>query len=94
MAQKDKEKKMECLDEENTEKGFKLDIGETLIRNLLWIPMFIAVMIINLVALSKVEYFSGEGMVGFQLMYLVFCLFFILRLLYWLGHPSICLRRK
>ena len=71
------------------EPNFKIDVKETLLRNLMWIPLMIFVMIFSIIALGKVDLFLDEG---FQIMFLIFSLFFTLKLFVWVGHPEIILR--
>ena len=73
----------------NDEEGWTINLKETLTRNSLWIAMEILIFAVIFIALSKVEYFLDQG---FQLMYLVFCLFFIIKLLSWGGQPTIILK--
>ncbi len=73
----------------NDEEGWKIDLKETLLRNSLWIAMEILIFAVIFIALTKVEHFTDQG---FQLMYLVFCLIFTLKLLNWGGHPRLILR--
>ena len=73
---------------------FTINLKETLLRNLFWIILLFVVFYISILSLKMSEYFNGEGMVGFKLMYLVFCLFFVLKLLTWLGQPEVILRYK
>lgn len=74
---------------EKEENNFKIDIKETLFRNFMWIPLMIFVMIFSITALGKVDLFQDEG---FQIMFLIFSLFFTLKLFVWVGHPEIILR--
>ena len=73
------------------ENNFKIDIKETLLRNLLWIPMFIFVAVFASIGISYAPSFVDEKL---KLMFLVFSLFFTLKLIVWVGHPTICLKEK
>jgi len=68
------------------ERDWKINLKETLCRNIIWIVFEILIFVIIFIALSKTEHFVDQG---FQLMYLVFCLFFTLKLLSWGGQPTI-----
>ena len=73
------------------DKEWIVDWKQTLYENALWIPISILVFSVIFIALNKVKYFTDQG---FQLMYLVFCLFFIFKILHWLGKPILNLKLK
>lgn len=65
---------------------FELDWKKTLSYNSFWIISFIVVTIISIITLGKIDYFADEG---FRVMFLIFAMFFILKLFAWVGYPQI-----
>jgi len=70
---------------------YKINVQETLLQNMFWTPMFLFVCIFASIGIAKVGLFVDQG---FQLMYLVFVLFFTLRIFAWLGQPRIELKQE
>lgn len=70
---------------------FKLDIKDTLLRNFLWIPMFVIITSFAFMGINQVPLIENENL---KVMFLVFTLFFTLKLFTWVGHPTIVLREK
>ena len=68
---------------------FKIDIKETLLRNLLWIPMFLLVCSFCIMGLNRVVLFDDEIL---KTMVLIFTLFFTLKLIVWCGQPTLVLK--
>lgn len=77
------------IDEEDNK--FRLDIKETLFRNFLWIPMFLVVTAFAFFGINQIPLIENENL---KIMYLIFTLFFTLKLFTWVGHPIIVLREK
>ena len=70
-------------------KDYKIDLKETLRYNSFWIVMEVLIFFVIFIAISKAGYFTEQG---FQLMYLIFCMFFTFKILSWNGHPRIYLK--
>ena len=77
------------MNEDNN--NFRLDIKETLFRNFLWIPMFLVITIFAFIGINQIPLIENENL---KIMYLVFVLFFTLKLFLWVGHPIIVMREK
>ena len=77
------------MNEDNN--NFRLDIKETLFRNFLWIPMFLVITIFAFIGINQIPLIENENL---KIMYLVFVLFFTLKLFSWVGHPIIVMREK
>ncbi len=79
------------MNQEEDNNNFKLDIKETLLRNFLWIPMFISVLIFAFIGISQAPLIENENL---KIMFLIFDLFITLKLVVWVGHPSLVFREK
>lgn len=70
----------------------KLDIQKTLLFNILWIPMFGLVCYFCIIGISVAANMKEDPIIG--LMALVFSLFFTLKMLAWVGHPTLYLKNN
>lgn len=81
---------MKSKEKEEKEVKYKIDWARTLLDNSFWIIMEILIFVLAFVALSYSKNLTDQVMI---LMYGVFCLWFILKLLVWNGHPQLQLKR-
>ena len=71
------------------EKNFKIDIKETILRNIFWIIMFSSIYFFAFFGINHSSSLEDETL---KVMYLIFTLFFTLKIIVWVGHPEIILR--